>query len=192
MKDFSVVVLAAGDGTRFGAAKTGLIFNGKPLWKYVFDTARVVSHDVVVVGIGLQGGSRRRDSVLIGLEHTFFDRVVILEAARPLVTSDQIKMIAGVYHPSVSYYCDPVDTIVYSGLTLPRDECHCLQLPQAFDRDMLITAHRDISDDVTSDTTLMWYKYHVMPRLIKGGINLFKVTYPWDLDILRVIDRWIN
>lgn len=187
--NFSVIILAAGDGLRFGSRKQFIEWNGKPLWKHVFDTSRKVSHDVIVVGVGIAGGKRRRDSVFIGLNNVFYDRVVICEAARPLVTSDQIKKIASVNHPSVSYSIDPVDTIVYAGLALPRSECFCLQVPQAFDRDMLINAYKDIPDDFSSDTTVMWYKYNIMPHLIPGGLNLFKVTYPHDIEILDVIQN---
>lgn len=185
--NFSVVVLAAGSGIRFGENKQFVELDGKPLWKIVFDTARVVSPDVVVVGVGVPGGPRRRDSVLIGLNTVCFDRVVITEAARPLVTSTQIKDIASVDYPSVSYAIPPVDTVIYNGLVLPRRDCMCLQVPQAFDRDMLIEAHECVPGVVTDDTFLMWQHHGIKPRLLDGFINLFKVTYPGDMDIIRVI-----
>jgi len=116
-------------------------------------------------------------------------RVVICEAARPLVTPDQIKRIASVDYPSVSYAFPSVDTIFYKNRHLDRMSSFQLQLPQSFDRDMLLESHRNsIFRDSTSDTFLIQDYFGVKPRLILGGRNLFKVTYPGDIEYLDILE----
>jgi len=186
---FSCIVLAAGDGTRFGDKKQFISLDGKPLWEYATDASKKVSDDVVVVGIDVPGGRQRRDSVFIGLNNVSYNRVVIVEAARPLVTPEQIKRIGEMDNPSVSYYLPSVDTIIYGNKILKRDMCLRLQVPQAFEREMLLEAHRNIGGDATDDTILMQRYHGIDQELVEGGINLRKVTFPYDMDILEVIKR---
>jgi len=124
------------------------------------------------------------------LQHVEHDRVVIVEAARPLVSSEQILKIAKEPYPSVSYAVHPTDTVFYKGIVLDRRESYCLQVPQAFDTIKLRAAHqRTMMQNANDDTILMSECYGIEPRLLTGGFNLFKVTYPWDLDVLEVLQR---
>lgn len=91
----SAILLAAGKGTRYKGKKQDVLFCGKPLWEYVYETlSQVVKKErIVIVGKDIPGGETRTESVINGLnalpENT--DRVIIVEAARPLVTREQIK-----------------------------------------------------------------------------------------------------
>ena len=39
MKNIGCIILAAGQGTRFGKQKQFVEFNGKTLWKHIYDKA---------------------------------------------------------------------------------------------------------------------------------------------------------
>ena len=92
---YSAILLAAGKGTRYHGTKQDVIFHGKALWKYAYEVAIEVvgAENVIAVGKDIQGGETRTISVLNGLESLpdDTDRVIIIEAARPMVTKKQIE-----------------------------------------------------------------------------------------------------
>ena len=92
-----IVILAGGKGERFHGKKQILEFHGKPLWKHVYDVAMEVNEqkNVVIVGRSVEGGKTRSESVINGLKalDSDTDRVVIMEAARPLVTTTQVRQL---------------------------------------------------------------------------------------------------
>jgi len=93
--NYSAIILAAGKGTRYRETKQDVIFHNKPLWKFSCDTtASVVGRErIVVVGKDIPGGKTRTQSVFNGLEALpkDTDRVIIVEAARPMVTKEQVR-----------------------------------------------------------------------------------------------------
>lgn len=184
---FSCIIVAGGKGTRFGRKKQNVVWNGKPLWRHVYDKCIQVSDDVQVMGYSKLG---RQGAVYNGLKKAKHSRVVILEAARPFVTVDQIKLIGELKYWSSSYAISSVDTIYHTDVNkhLNRKSTVCLQVPQAFDKKLLLEAHEKYKGaKLTSDTELMEKAFGVAPVLILGGDNLKKVTYPKDLKILDVI-----
>ena len=65
-----------------------------------------------------------------------------------------------------------------------------LLTPQAFDRNMLQEAYNSGRfDDMTDETRVMFEYYGVKPHFIETESNLFKITYPGDLDIIESIYR---
>lgn len=90
---YSAILLAAGKGTRYHGRKQDVIFHDKPLWRYAYETVEsIVGHDrIVAVGKDIEGGVTRTESVIKGLDAipVDTDRVVIVEAARPMVTKKQ-------------------------------------------------------------------------------------------------------
>lgn len=186
----SAIILAAGSGKRFGEKKQFIKLDGKPLYKHVLDTvSQVVDVDrIVVVGVDIPGGETRSGSVHAGLdgipEDT--DRVVILEAARPLVTIDQVQILALDPYPSTSFVIPLVDTVIgRDGTYYNRKDLYDLLTPQSFDYKLLKEAY-DSGDfpDMTDETRVM-YEYHgIAPHLIETTNNLMKVTYKTDIPII--------
>jgi len=187
MKDFACIILAAGNGSRFGSKKQFEKLNGEELWKIVFEKCSNVSTEIVVVGVDIEGGNTRQESVFAGLQKIKSGRVVILEAARPLVTEEQIIQIAQIDGPSVSFYKNLVDTVYSNDYGfLIRDKCVSLQTPQAFDAKMIFSAHQETAlKNATDDTVIFFEKHKIKPDLIYGGDNLTKVTYPIDIFLLE-------
>lgn len=189
--NFSCIILAAGKGTRYGSEKQFAEIDGVPIWQHVSNTARKVSNEVLVVGIDVSGGITRQHSVYNGLKELkcSSNRVVVLEAARPMVTINQIKTIGTFEHPSCSYFMPSVETVIYKGKYLDRSHCILLQTPQAFDFTKLMSAHEKYHHltDSTDDTVLMQLAHNINPHLLPGGANLHKITYESDMELMRCL-----
>lgn len=193
-----MIILAGGSGTRFGGPvkKQFLMFHGKELWRYMYDTACDVlpKEQIVVVGIDIPGGATRSGSVKNGLDwvasHGDCDKVVICEAARALVTKQQLQDIISFDSKSCCFVNPVVDTVILTDKTyLTRSECRHLVSPQAFDFDLLYKAYEncDLGEMRTDETRLMNDTYAIKPDFLEGGENLYKVTYPKDIAILEAI-----
>lgn len=191
--NYSAILLAAGSGTRYNGKKQDVIFHGKELWRYSYETAlNVVGMDhIVAVGKDILGGKTRSGSVMNGLEalSSYTDRVVILEAARPMVTKEQILELLDDTHPSTSFVRPLVNTVIYrDGKYINRNDLYDLLTPQAFDYNLLIEAyHSGKFIDMTDETRVMFEYHGIKPHFIETGSNLFKVTYQGDLDIIESI-----
>ena len=105
---YGAILLAAGKGNRYKEVKQDVVFHGVPLWKFVHKTVSGVVNEnrIVTVGKDIPGGETRTESVLNGLlallEDT--DRVVIVEAARPLVTTFRKRKSFGILCQTLSKY----------------------------------------------------------------------------------------
>ena len=191
--NYSAILLAAGKGTRYKEAKQDVLFYNKPLWKFSYDTTvSVVGQErIVVVGKDIPGGETRTQSVLNGLEvlPKDTDRVIIVEAARPMVTEEQVRELLGDTCASTSFVRPLVNTVVYrNGTYINREDLFDLLTPQAFDYKLLLEAyHSGRFNDMTDETRIMFQFHGIKPHFIETGSNLFKVTYPGDLDIIESI-----
>lgn len=189
----SAILLAAGKGTRYKGTKQDVLFHGKQLWRYAYETAQSVvgANRIVAVGKDFPGGQTRTESVMKGLQALPGDteRVIIVEAARPMVTKEQVMELLADEHPSSSFVRPLVNTVIYrNGTYINRNELYDLLTPQAFDYKMLLEAYRNGHfDDMTDETRVMFEYYGINPHLIETDNNLFKVTYPGDLDIIELI-----
>lgn len=189
---FAAIILAAGKGTRYGKEKQHEMLLGKPIWRWSHDAFQPLVDEIIVVGVDIPGGTRRRDSIYTGLQKINSQYVIVHDAVRPLVQEAQIKamkqaLIDG--HQSVSFSFPSVDTIILDDTTyLDRSKLKRLQVPQGFDTQLLREAHEKSDQrDVTDDCQLMQQVHGINPHLLLGGVNLHKLTYPGDLAILEVL-----
>ncbi|MBR3646641.1 MAG: 2-C-methyl-D-erythritol 4-phosphate cytidylyltransferase [Lachnospiraceae bacterium] len=186
-----IIILAGGKGTRFQGKKQDVEFHGKPLWKHSYDTALLVSENVIVVGRDVPGGETRSFSVINGLHAISkdIDKIVILEAARPLVTKEQLEILIKDDSSSSSFVMPLVNTVIgRDGTYYDRSSFYDLLVPQAFDYKKLLSAYETGKyTDMTDETRVMYEEYGVRPHLIETGQNLFKVTYPRDIAVLELI-----
>lgn len=196
--DVFAIILAGGSGTRFGGKvkKQFLEFHGKELWRHLYDMVIEVlpKENVVVVGIDIPGGETRSGSVKNGLdwiaEKGNCKRVIIMEAARALVTKEQLKEIVEMDSASCCFVTPVVDTVILTDKTyLTRSECRHLVSPQAFDFNLLYKAYSDcdLGEMRTDETRLMNDTYGIKPDFLEGGENLYKVTYPKDIAVIEEI-----
>jgi len=196
--NFSAILLAAGKGTRYKGKKQDALFHGVPLWKYTYNTiCKVINKNrIVVVGKDIAGGNSRTGSVFNGLKAipSDTDRVIILEAARPMVTDTQLLQLLNDNHPSVSFVRPLVNTVIFrNGNYINRNDLFELLTPQAFDYKLLFKAYSSgLFTDMTDDTIIMSKFFNIKPFFIETGNNLYKVTYPGDLDIIESIYKQLN
>ena len=194
--DVAAIILAAGQGARFKGKKQFLEFHGKPLYKHVYDTLCQIlpQENIVVVGVDIEGGKTRNESVKLGIDylaqHGNYKKVVICEAARSLVTKSQIEQIINMESQSSCYVNPVVDTVILKDKTyFNREDCLHLVSPQAFDFQLLYRAYlsADLGEIRTDETRLMYETYGIKPDFLMGNDNLFKVTYPKDISVLETI-----
>lgn len=190
----AVIELAAGQGTRFGEKKQFIEFQGKPIWRHIYDKviSVVPKENVVVVGVDISGGIVRSQSVVNGLsalnqKGKTFQRIVIVEAARPLVTKEQLIDIIEDDHKSATYALPLVSTIIKKdGTYLDRNEYYKMSTPVAFDYQLFLNAYLSGKHyDFTDDTRVMYEHYGIKPYFIEGSENLLKLTYQSDLIVLE-------
>ena len=96
MNEVGAVILAGGMGTRFHGQKQFFRLWGKELWRHVYDKMcqLIPKEQIVVVGVDVTGGETRSRSVMIGLDLLKpCSKVLLVEAARPLVTVDQLQAL---------------------------------------------------------------------------------------------------
>lgn len=190
---YGAIVLAAGFSTRYGEKKQDLKFHGKQLWRYSYETAiRVVGNDnIVAVGKDFAGGETRTASVIKGLKAlpADTDRVIILDAARPMVTEAQVRELLVNTNPSVTFVRPLVNTPIFKdGTYVNRNEMYDMLVPQAFDYKLLVEAYESGRFKDMTDETRVMYEYHgIKPTLIETENNLYKVTYPGDLHVIESI-----
>lgn len=190
---FGAILLAAGQGTRYHGKKQDFPFHGKPIWRYAYETALSVVGDgnIVAVGKDIQGGATRSGSVMNGLNAlpNEVDRVILVEAARPMVTKEQIEQLLNDPYPSSSFVRPLVNTVIYrDGTYINRGDLYDLLTPQAFDRNMLEEAYESGRFNDMTDETRVMFEYHgVKPHFIETESNLFKITYPGDVEIIESI-----
>ena len=188
------IILAAGEGSRFGSKKQFTLYKGKMLYEHVLNTMeKCISRDnIVVVGVDIPGGSTRSESVFKGLKflsNKNIDKVIIAEAARPLVTVKQIEEILNTQYKSNTFVMPLVNTVVYrTGVYINRNDLYDLLVPQSFDFNLLYKAYMTGKyKDYTDDTRIVFEEYNIKPHFILTGDNLYKVTYKKDLAVLDSI-----
>src|ERR1700722_15669321 len=175
----AAVVVAPGQGQRFGGPKQFAIMNHDTVTSLSVRASRSVADLVVLVvpanyqgdgegaDVVVTGGSTRAESVRAGLkEGGDADVIVVHDAARPLATSALFTSVVGAILAGADGavpglpISDTVKRTRHEGnvtlvdATEPRDDLVTVQTPQAFARDALVRAHAT-GGDATDDAALV-------------------------------------
>ena len=146
------------------------------------------------------GGKTRTESVGAGLELVPADveRIVVHDAARPLVTSELFERVLAALDQADGAICAVplADTLkeVRQGCverTIPREHLWRAQTPQAFRATMLRLAHDSAgqeSVDATDDATLV-ERVGGLVVVVEGDPNNIKITTPADLRLVEALQR---
>jgi 2-C-methyl-D-erythritol 4-phosphate cytidylyltransferase len=191
------VVVAGGQGSRFGGAKQYVDLAGRRVLDWSVEAARTVSDGVVVVvpaedldgavagaDAVVAGGGSRSASVRCGLAAVppAAAVVVVHDAARPAASPalfrrvvDAVRAGADAVVPGV-----PVaDTLRHrDGGTVDRDELVAVQTPQGFRSDVLRTAHEH-AGEATDDAGLVEAAGGTV-TVVPGEPANLKLTHPSD------------
>src|SRR5690606_18893985 len=119
------------------------------------------------------------------------ERVLIAEGARPFIPEDLVREVLAVDAPAVTAWLPSRSSVVdgLRGIMPNRDHVGEVQMPQAFDAELLRKAYGSTCGlkEYTCDAHLVYCVTGVFPELVQGRRTNFKVTYPEDLDIARAI-----
>jgi 2-C-methyl-D-erythritol 4-phosphate cytidylyltransferase len=201
------IVVAAGGGTRFGAAKQFARLGGASVLDRAVKTVRDACAGVVVVLpadaawetppglLTTTGGVTRSESVRAGLGRVpaNADVVVVHDAARPLASR---KLFAAVIDAVVAGAdaavpaLPVVDTVkrVRDGRvveTVPRDGLVVVQTPQAFRADALRAAHASGASDTDDAALVEAAGGNVV--IVDGERRNLKLTLADDLELAEVL-----
>lgn len=212
----SFVLLSGGAGTRMNnnTPKQYMLLGGKPIIMHTLERIDTIDSidEVVLVckdeykktlkdyieNYGLNkkykfcsAGTTRQESVYNGLKIATFDTVIIHEAARPFVKTNEFLEL--IYSPesNVTFGCPINYTVltcensVING-TLDRSKLVNIQLPQKFDRKKLLECHElAIAESrlFTEDAGLLYHYTKEKIAVIRGKDYNLKVTTPEDIVI---------
>jgi len=206
-----VVVVAAGDGRRFGGLKQFAEIGGRPLVDWSVEAARSVADGVVLVvpadvaraevsdthgaDVVIAGGATRTTSVRAGLDAVPGDAEVIVvhDGARPLASASLFRSVveaviagAAAAVPGVAL-ADTVKRVDDGAVvsTVDRNGLMTVQTPQAFRAEVLRRAH-DAGGDATDDAGLVEARGATV-RVVPGDPRNVKVTTPDDLAMARAL-----
>lgn len=145
------------------------------------------------------GGASRRASVGQGLGAlpAGVELVLVHDGARPLARPDNIRAVAGAARRwGAATLAVPVKDTVKVGSaenfvreTLPREMLWQVQTPQAFNRDLLMEAHRAAARDGyegTDDASLV-ERLGRPVKLVRGDYSNIKITTPEDLALAQIL-----
>ncbi|HXG35436.1 MAG TPA: 2-C-methyl-D-erythritol 4-phosphate cytidylyltransferase [Dehalococcoidia bacterium] len=168
----------------------------------VLSTANYERGQELVSGQGMNkvkavclGGPRRQDSVRLGLDALGqCEWVTVHDGARPLVTPELIQrgleaaLKTGAAVPAIRISdtvkrCDEEGRVLQ---TLDRSQLWAVQTPQMFRYELLLEAHRRISEDVTDDAAMLEALGRDVAIFPGSGLNP-KITSPDDLELAEAI-----
>lgn len=201
MSDISLILLGAGQSTRFGlpVKKQWLRVNNTPLWLKVlesfresFDFANIVitadrdevalfQHftDVEVVA----GGKSRQESIKFALEKIETPWVLISDIARCDIPKEMVDRILENRDKGdiVVPYLSVADTVVVGGENVDRDSVKLIQTPQLSKTEILRKLLRK-SEKSWSDESSLFAEYGYRRYFVRGDRRANKLTYLEDID----------
>jgi len=220
------IIPAAGAGVRLRTdkAKQFLDLNGKPLLALTLEKFQVCSaidgitlvvpldevdycqreiidkYDLTKVEKVVVGGTRRQDSVRLGIEASGGNRELVLihDGVRPLVSPGLIEraVAAAKIDRAVITALPAKETVKGVGgnglitKTYDRRQIWLVQTPQVFRFEDILMAHqralREGWEEVTDDALLV-ERIGIPVKVIGGSENNIKVTTPHDLEFVRFI-----
>jgi 2-C-methyl-D-erythritol 4-phosphate cytidylyltransferase len=200
------IVVAAGSGSRFGAAKQFEPLGGRRVLDWSLEAARTVADGIVVVlppslaaagepgaDAVAAGGDTRSASVRAGLARVPGDAdvVVVHDGARPLAGADLFAAVVAAVRAGADAAVPGVplaDTLRWrSGGVADRGGLVAVQTPQAFGAAALRAAHEG-EPEATDDASLVEAAGGKVV-VVDGSPRNLKITNPSDLTVAEALLR---
>lgn len=211
---YGLIITAGGTSSRFGNTNKLLEkINGKEIIKYTTDAFCDCNIDEIVICANpdikefledlfknyenlkiIKGGSTRQESVFNGLKVINCDYVLIHDGARPVISKDIIFNImkSVVEKKAVSTMTKTVDTIKEVDKngkiikTLDREKLYNTQTPQAFDYNLIKTAHEKLKGMNFTDDAGMVEFLGKDVFIVNGDYRNIKITTKSDLSLAKI------
>ncbi|WP_457595254.1 bifunctional 2-C-methyl-D-erythritol 4-phosphate cytidylyltransferase/2-C-methyl-D-erythritol 2,4-cyclodiphosphate synthase [Hydrogenimonas sp.] len=200
MSDLTLILLAAGDATRFGEGvkKQWLRIGSDPLWlrvarrfesMHLFKKIIVASHPDEIAYMRRHadftftpGGATRQTSLLNALEAVETPLVLVSDVARACVAEAVCQRLlealgdADCAVPTLGMS----DTVYYDGKPIDRQKLLRIQTPQLSRSDTLRRALATSSESFTDESSAI---FHAGGKVVftHGDASLHKLTYPSDI-----------
>lgn len=218
----TAIIVAGGNSRRMGFDKTFALIGGKSVIAHsiaAFEAAASVTEIILVgreerlkeiegivagerfakVRAIVAGGTHRQDSVSNGLGRLGPDAkyVAVHDAARPLVTPEQIERVfEQSRRTGAAALASPVrDTLKKADAnhlvcgSISRDRVYAMETPQIFARDVLVQAYDRVAANqisITDEVSAVEELNHKVVLVPNESVN-FKITYPADLPLVEFI-----
>jgi 2-C-methyl-D-erythritol 4-phosphate cytidylyltransferase len=218
----TAIIVAAGDSRRMGFDKLFATIAGRPVIAHTIhacERAGCVGGIIVVaredrlaeikkivcdeklkkVRSIITGGKHRQDSVRAGLDHLEATAryVAIHDAARPLITAEQIERVFEQcrIHAAASLAEPITDTLKYADAeffvtgSVDRHQLYAMQTPQVFERPLIEDAYRAVYAEkasVTDEVSAVERLGRKVVLVANTDLN-FKITYPQDLALAEFV-----
>ena len=206
---YTLVLLSGGSGTRMqnSVPKQYLLLAGKPVIMHTLEKVdRIDAIGQIVIVCTAQFGIRkkivfapagptRQASVMSGLSRVGTDDVIIHEAARPFVKTEDFEELIACPERNATFGLDIPFTVLkgheaVEGI-LTRSELFNVQLPQKFETGLLREAHRKALEEGTSFTEDASQVFHYFPqtriRICQGKDYNVKLTTRIDMLVGEII-----
>ena len=218
--EYDLVFLSGGKGSRMKKPipKQYMLLAGKPIIIHTLERVDaiekinkviIVCADEYIDSISLMlrqynitkkvefasAGDTRKASVYSGLQKVESPNTIIHEAARPFVTVEDYMNLIDDENENVVFGCDIPFTVLKGreiiDEVLVRDELINIQLPQKFNSEMLLVAHKEALKEnkfFTDDSSLVFnYNPTLNINVIKGNDFNIKLTNNIDMVLGEVI-----
>lgn len=198
------IVVAAGNGARFGGQKQFMVLGDRRVIDWSRDTAHSVSDGVVLVVPaesaevegGVAGGATRSESVRRGLAAVPSDATIICvhDAARPFASEHLYKEVITAVVSGADgavpglRVTDTIKKVNAEGIVLDtpdRESLMAIQTPQAFRAAVLRNAH-EAGNEGTDDASLV-ERVGGKVVVVNGEAINKKLTTPEDLEWARAM-----
>jgi 2-C-methyl-D-erythritol 4-phosphate cytidylyltransferase len=222
MSMLTAIIVGAGSSQRMGFDKLFETIVGKAVLAHTitaFENAKSVSQIIVVarearhrdleklvrdqnwkkIQSVVTGGEHRQDSVRAGLEQLSENAryVAVHDAARPLVTAEQIERVyQACREQGAAALANPItDTLKRADVdgvvseSVDRHQLFAMQTPQVFARELLIEAYGTVTAKnilVTDEVSAVEYLGRKVVLVPNEDFN-FKITYPRDFPLAEFV-----
>ena len=208
MSDITLVVLCAGESTRFelSVKKQWIRIEDKPLWLHVTDKLSSYANFKKVIVVGHQnelaymenfsdnytftsGGKTRQESISNALQHVSTEFVMITDVARCCVPKNVIdnliihKNKASIIVPSLNVS----DTVVYKDETIDRNSVKIIQTPQLSKTKILkqaIQSKVQFTDDSSAIKSIGGTVHYIL-----GSTHATKLTFGDEITTLECLSK---
>ncbi len=205
MPDFSLIILSAGNSSRFDAPvkKQWLRIGEKPLWLHLadmFQNYADFSKTIVTASASekwymqnhcdytiVEGGDSRQASLKAALDAVESDYVIVTDVARPCIPESMLNRIlsaageADVIVPYLSVH----DTVVYDRKTIDREKVRLIQTPQLSKTAVLKRALQ--SEQTHTDDSGAIRAAGGTVRYVEGSSEAKKITLRDDIKALKCL-----
>ncbi len=206
MSDISLILLCAGNSTRFelSSKKQWLRTENSPLWLFVtkrlssfysFNKIIIASHedelnymrnftdDVTFV----KGGETRQSSMKNALKEVTTNYVMVTDVARACIPKDVISNLIDAKNNAdcIVPILNVSDTVVFKNDTINRDEVKLIQTPQLSRTDILknaLNTNEEFTDDSSAIKNIGGSLYYV-----QGSLKSKKLTFEEDIQAIECI-----